>query len=204
MSPAPPADVAVEAAGHSPEGVGYFPPIGKMGIWWFLSSEVITFGGLLAAYIVQFWGSEKVHEAATHLSLPIGAVNTLILLTSSLTMVLAFGASDRGDARATRKWLTWTVLFGLVFLAIKGFEWSSEISAGFTPGEGIFWSFYYGLTGLHGLHVLGGVVVNALLLFAVASRGLQSVGGRIEYAGLYWHFVDIVWIFLFPLLYLTE
>ncbi|MFQ5915000.1 MAG: heme-copper oxidase subunit III [Nitrospinota bacterium] len=192
---------ASELAAHPPSDRAL--PIGKMGIWWFLASEIVTFGGLIGAYVIYFWGSERIVEPATHLSVPFGAVNTLVLLTSSLTMVLAFATAEKGDERGTRRWLSWTVLLGLAFLVIKGFEWGSEIASGFTPAEGIFWSFYYTMTGLHALHVLGGVVVNALLLRAAVSRGLHTVEGRIEYAGLYWHFVDVVWIFLFPLLYLT-
>jgi heme/copper-type cytochrome/quinol oxidase subunit 3 len=90
---------------------------------------------------------------------------------------------------------------GLVFLGIKAIEYTTEIRAGFTPGAGIFWSFYYTMTGLHGLHVLGGIVVNAVVL---ATEGASARNPqRVELAGLYWHFVDVVWIFLFPLLYLA-
>jgi heme/copper-type cytochrome/quinol oxidase subunit 3 len=92
-----------------------------------------------------------------------------------------------------------TILAGLAFLGIKAVEYTGEIAHGYTPGAGIFWSFYYGMTGLHALHVIGGIVLNAVLLLAARLRTAR----RVEIAGLYWHFVDIVWIFLFPLVYLS-
>jgi len=140
---------------------------------------------------------------AAHLSVPIGTINTFVLLTSSLTMVLAFAAAEKGDQKGMRTWLLLTVLLGLAFLIIKGFEWGSKIGAGFTPMAGSFWSFYYTMTGLHALHVLGGVVVNSILFLSALMGLLRGREHRVELAGLYWHFVDVVWIFLFPLLYLS-
>jgi heme/copper-type cytochrome/quinol oxidase subunit 3 len=180
-------------------------PSGKLGIWWFLSSEIITFGGLLGSYLVFRLAHPEWAEAADHLSVLVATGNTLVLLTSSLTMVLAFAAADHQQRQAVPKWLGMTVVCGLLFLFIKALEWSGKISHGLVPSASGFWSFYYAMTGLHALHVLGGVVVNALLWLA-ALRGrqpTQSLVRRIEVAGLYWHFVDIVWIFLFPLLYLS-
>jgi heme/copper-type cytochrome/quinol oxidase subunit 3 len=95
------------------------------------------------------------------------------------------------------------VLLGLGFLGVKAIEYTAEINHGFTPASGIFWSFYYGMTGLHALHVLAGIVVNAVLWIAALRGQLGDHAHRVELAGLYWHFVDIVWIFLFPLLYLA-
>src|SRR3990170_1415857 len=161
---------------------------GKVGVWGFLASEIMLFGGLIASFIVFRLGSGGWHGEAAHLSVPIAAVNTLVLLTSSLTMVQAFATAERGDQRGLR-----------TFLGIKAYEYTSEILAGFTPGTGIFWSFYYTMTGLHALHVLAGAVVNSILLGAGRFRNPH----RLELAGLYWHFVDVVWIFLFPLLYLA-
>jgi len=115
--------------------------------------------------------------------------------------VWAFVAAERGDAAGLRTNLGLTVLGGLIFLGIKAIEYTTEIRAGFTPSAGIFWSFYYTMTGLHALHVLGGVVVNVVVLVAAASSLKHP--HRVELAGLYWHFVDVVWIFLFPLLYLS-
>jgi heme/copper-type cytochrome/quinol oxidase subunit 3 len=176
---------------------------GKLGLWWFLSSEIITFGGLMGSYIVLRLAHPEWAEAAQHLSVVIATVNTAVLLTSSLTMVLAFAAVDHADDRAIRTWLGWTVALGLVFLLIKAFEWSGKLSAGIVPGVSGFWSFYYAMTGLHALHVLGGIVVNAVLLLVALRGRLWPIAHRVELAGLYWHFVDLVWIFLFPLLYLA-
>ena len=177
-------------------------PSGKLAMWWFLASEIVTFGGLLSSYIIFRAANPQWAEDAHHLSTAIATLNTVILLSSSLTMVLAFAAVDRRDDAGARKWLGLTVLGGLAFLVIKAIEWSLEISAGRIPGASGFWSFYFTMTGLHGLHVLGGVVINAALWIAAARGRLQPIASRVEYAGLYWHFVDLVWIFLFPLLYL--
>lgn len=178
-------------------------PTGKIGVWWFLASEITVFGGLIVSYVVVRLGGTGWSEAASHLNFPLGLINTFVLLTSSLTMVLAFAVVEERDAKRLRTFLWLTILLGLAFLIIKAFEYAGEFGAGFTPSAGIFWSFYYGMTGLHALHVLGGIVVNAILLIAVTRDILKPNEHRIELAGLYWHFVDIVWIFLFPLLYLT-
>ena len=174
---------------------------GKVGVWWFLASEIMVFGGLIASYVVFRLGGPGWAEASHHLSVPLASVNTLVLLTSSYTVVQAFVAAERGVARALRVYLGLTILGGLIFLGIKAVEYTAEIRAGFTPGAGIFWSFYYTMTGLHALHVLGGIVVNGVIL-ATEGVGLRHPH-RVELAGLYWHFVDVVWIFLFPLLYLV-
>ncbi len=172
---------------------------GKVGVWWFLASEIMLFGGLIVSFVVFRLGSAGWHGEAAHLNIPIGAINTFVLLTSSMTMVQAFAMAERGNPRGLRICLGLTILFGLTFLGIKAIEYTSEIRAGFTPSSGIFWSFYYTMTGLHALHVLAGVIVNFILLAAGRIRNPH----RLELAGLYWHFVDIVWIFLFPLIYLS-
>jgi heme/copper-type cytochrome/quinol oxidase subunit 3 len=174
---------------------------GKVAVWWFLASEIMVFGGLIATYVVFRLGGSGWAEASHHLSVTLATVNTVVLLTSSYTVVQAFAAAERGDTRAVRLHLALTILGGFIFLGLKAVEYTSEISAGFTPGAGIFWSFYFTMTGLHALHVIGGIVVNGVVL---ATAG-GSVGHphRVELAGLYWHFVDVVWIFLFPLLYLA-
>ncbi len=179
--------------------------IGKLGIWWFLASEIMVFGGLVSTYLLFRMASGGAWtELASHVNAKIGAINTVVLLTSSLTMVMAFDAIGSGQRSRTRFYLGLTVLLGLAFLGIKGVEYTSEIRHGFTPLSGVFWSFYYTMTGLHGLHVLGGIVANAAL-YVMAIRGTlwSGVQQRVEYVGLYWHFVDVVWIFLFPLLYLS-
>jgi len=179
-------------------------PTGKIGMWWFLASEIMVFGGLIACYILLRLASAGWAETAAHVSLRIASINTLVLLTSSLTMVLAFAAVEARDHQSVCRFLALTVLLGLMFLGIKAYEYSTELAQGFTPLAGLFWSFYYAMTGLHALHVLGGVTVNAvLLMMAVSGRAWAHVQHRVELAGLYWHFVDVVWIFLFPLIYMT-
>ncbi len=178
---------------------------GKMGIWWFLASEIMVFGGFIGTYILFRMASGGAWtQMAEHVSTPIGSFNTLVLLTSSLTMVKAFEAIDAERRRAARTFLAWTVALGLLFLGVKAFEYSREIAQGFTPLSSLFWSYYYAMTGLHGLHVLAGIVANgSLLTMAIRGTLWPRTQQRVEYAGLYWHFVDIVWIFLFPLLYLS-
>lgn len=178
--------------------------IGKMGIWWFLASEIMVFGGLIGTYILYRMASAGAwSEMAHHVSTGIGAINTLVLLTSSLTMVLAHAAIEDENRRRATLYLGLTVLGGLLFLGFKAIEYTTEISNGFTPLTGTFWSFYFTMTSLHGLHVLAGIIW-IFALFVMAARGTlwPHTQQRVEYAGLYWHFVDIVWIFLFPMLYL--
>jgi heme/copper-type cytochrome/quinol oxidase subunit 3 len=178
-------------------------PYGKVGTWWFLASEIPTFGGLLVAYIVLRLGSSGWGEASSHLNFYVALINTFLLLTSSMTIVMAHAAVQENDYKSVANFLGLTVLLGLGFLGMKAFEYSTEIRSGFLPSSGIFWSFYYGLTGLHALHVFAGVIVNFVLWLSAVKGSLAQCGHRVEFAGLYWHFVDIVWIFLFPLLYLA-
>lgn len=178
-------------------------PVGKTGTWWFLCSEIPVFGGLLAAYIVLRLGSSGWSDASSHLNFRIALTNTFLLLTSSMTIVMAHAAVQENNYRRVANFLGLTVLLGLGFLGMKGLEYSIEIEHGFLPSTGIFWSFYYGMTGLHALHVLAGIIVNFVLWIAALRGTLASHGHRVELAGLYWHLVDIIWIFIFPLLYLT-
>lgn len=179
-------------------------PSGKLAMWWFLASEIMTFGGLLGSFVLYRAAAGGWEAEAEHVSTRIAAFNTLLLLTSSFTIVQAHHAVEDGSRTRAARYLLLTVLLGLGFLGVKAFEYSGELRHGFTPTTAPFWSFYYGLTGLHALHVLAGVVANAALWFCAATdRGWAQVRHRVEYAGLYWHFVDVVWIFLFPLVYLT-
>jgi heme/copper-type cytochrome/quinol oxidase subunit 3 len=179
-------------------------PSGKLAIWWFLASEIMTFGGLLAAFVLCRFAGGGWEDAAAHVNTRIAALNTLVLVTSSLSIVQAHAAVEKRNRRWAARYLLVTVLLGMTFLGVKAFEYSGEIAHGFTPSSGPFWSFYYGLTGLHALHVLAGVIANAALwIVAVRGRAWAKVEQRVEYAGLYWHFVDVVWIFLFPLVYLS-
>ncbi len=176
-------------------------PAGRLAMWWLLVSEIMIFGGLLGSYLLlrvvnPQWGAE-----AAHTNLLAGSINTLVLLTSSLFVVLAHVATQRGDGRRAARYLMLTVLGGVLFLVIKlAFEYVPEIGAGYTPFRSVFWTFYYLATALHGLHVVAGMVVMLVLMPAVRrNQNLQ----RVEYAGIYWHFVDAVWIFLFPLFYIA-
>jgi heme/copper-type cytochrome/quinol oxidase subunit 3 len=170
---------------------------------WFLASEVTVFGGLIASYIVVRLGSSGWSEATSHMSMTIGTINTFVLLTSSLTMVLSLRAAESSDPRRLRMFLFLTILLGGGFLGVKFFEYSGKVASGLLLTSGPFWAFYYTMTGLHALHVLGGVIANLTLFFALLPRRRPRHGDRVELVGLYWHFVDIIWIFLFPLLYLT-
>jgi heme/copper-type cytochrome/quinol oxidase subunit 3 len=179
--------------------------VGKMGVWWFLASEIMVFGGLIGTYILYRMASAGAWaEMAHHVSTLIGSINTVVLLTSSLTMVMAHAAIEDENRRRAKLYLGLTVLGGLLFLGFKAIEYTTEISNGFTPLAGTFWAFYYIMTGLHGLHVLAGIIWNfALFVMALKGNLWPHTQQRVEYAGLYWHFVDVVWIFLFPLLYLS-
>ncbi|MEO6165107.1 MAG: cytochrome c oxidase subunit 3 [Candidatus Binatia bacterium] len=190
----------------NPQATTAFPsaePAGKNGTWWFLASEIPIFGGLIAAYIVMRLGSAGWSEASSHLNFTIALINTFLLLTSSMTIVMAHAAVQEQDLKRTATFLGLTIFLGLGFLAMKAFEYSSEISHGFLPSSGIFWSFYYAMTGLHALHVLAGIVVNIVMWIQALKGTLLHNSHRVELAGLYWHLVDIIWIFIFPLLYLA-
>ena len=172
-------------------------------MWVFLASEVMFFTGLIGAYIVLRLGHPHWPGSDGHLSVPMGTLNTLVLICSSTTIVLALAASQRGRMRAVRVWLLATVVLGSLFLGIKGTEYAAKFSHHIVPSTNVFWSCYFVLTGFHALHVLGGIVFNLWVLSLTRrEERWRSRGHRLELAGLYWHFVDIVWIFLFPLLYL--
>jgi len=176
-------------------------PTGRLGIWWFIASEVVIFGGLIATYVLQRWHHPEWSAEAGHTLSLAGALNTLVLLTSSLTMVQAHAAVVENKLKLAARNLSFTLLGGAIFMCVKVYEYSHEIAEGFVPAKSLFWSFYYTMTGLHALHVLGGMVAIAIVRSA-ALKGRAPQ--RVEYVGIYWHFVDIVWIFLFPLLYLAH
>lgn len=186
----------------------------KMGMWFFLLTEILFFGGMFLLYaIFRFQYAQAFHAAAREENLFLGSVNTVILLTSSLTIALAVAAVKRGENLLSSRLQAATILLGLAFLAIKVFEWRTKIILGIYPdssvllklgkGEILFFGLYYVMTGLHGLHVLVGCIVIAFMVFSTrretTNRGDYA---RLENTGLYWHFVDIVWIYLFPLFYL--
>jgi len=178
--------------------------IAKLGVWTFLATEVLLFGALFAAYAV-FRLEYPLLFRRDHLLLDrvLGTANTAILITSSFTVALAVAAARRGAARSLRLLLGATIVLAGAFLAVKYVEWGAEFAHGIVPSTDIFFSLYFVMTGLHGLHVLGGACVLGWVLF-LAVRGRISPERRapVEMAALYWHFVDLVWIYLFPLLYL--
>jgi heme/copper-type cytochrome/quinol oxidase subunit 3 len=186
---------ASNASVHVPTGV----PTARLGIWLFLAGELLIFGGLVVTFILlrsrhPEWGAHAGHTLGAA-----GAFNTMVLLTSSLTVVLAHQAAGLGKIVKAQRLLAVTLALGLVFLCVKAYEYNHELHEGFTPVTNLFWSYYYLMTGLHGLHVVGGLVA-----LGVVAVGARQHPHRIECAGMYWHLVDIVWIFLFPLLYLTS
>lgn len=182
---------------------------GKLGIWLFLASEVMLFGGLFSAYIMMRIGAAPGlwHAAVenAHLNVAIATVNTMVLITSSVTMVMAWASLMRKDKNRYKLHMGLTILLALVFLCIKAYEYNAKFTHHLFPSESTFLAIYFTLTGLHGLHVIGGILVN-LYLWGPGSKMWEKeperFTGRVECAGLYWHFVDLVWIFLFPVFYL--
>jgi len=186
------------ATGRSATGI----PTGRLAVWWVVGSEIVIFGGLIAAYLLNRFlhGSWEVSAAYTNTF--IGGANTFWLLTSSYFVVLAHAAAEKRDAKTARKYIWYTIGLGGLFMGFKSYEYATEISHGFTLFTSNFWSFYYTATGLHGFHVLCGMVIMAI----IAENDIKKERNwhRVENIGIYWHFVDIVWIFLFPLLYIAK
>ena len=177
----------------------------KIGIWLFLASEVMLFGALFASYILLRIGAPSWPEQSAILNVPLATLNTAVLISSSVTMVMAWASLVRGQLGRFKLYMGGTVLLGLVFLVVKYFEYSHKFHVGNFPSTSTFLAIYFTLTGLHGLHVLGGMVVNAWYVWPGSKMwriDRQQFTNRVETAGLFWHFVDLVWIFLFPVLYL--
>ena len=176
---------------------------GKLGIWLFLASEVMLFGALFSTYIILRTGAPEWPHG--ELNILLGAINTVILISSSVTMVMAWASLKLKDWAKHRLYLIATFLLAGVFLVNKYFEYKDHFDKGETPAHSTFTAIYFTLTGLHGLHILGGMVVMLYFLgpgTKLWKKNPDQFTNRIEYTGLYWHFVDLVWIFLFPILYL--
>jgi heme/copper-type cytochrome/quinol oxidase subunit 3 len=176
-------------------------PTGRLAVWWIIVSEIVIFGGLLGSYVMYRLAHDSWANQAAHTNTMAGAFNTLVLLTSSLSAVLAHKAASEGDGKKAAKLLGATIFGGAIFLTVKAVEWTHEISIGYTITSNTFWSFYYTAAGLHGLHVIAGMIIMGIVA-KDAAKGLEL--HRVELIGLYWHFVDLVWIFLFPLLYIAK
>jgi cytochrome c oxidase subunit 3 len=179
----------------------------KLGIWLFLASEVMLFGSLFSSYVLLRVGAESWPNQSSILNVPLATLNTIILISSSVTMVRSWAALKMNDLRKFKMHMGLTFLFGIGFMVVKGFEYGSKFAhvPPLLPSTNNFMGIYFLLTGLHGLHVLGGMIVNGYL-WGPGSRlwatEKEKFTNRVEVAGLYWHFVDLVWIFLFPVLYL--
>ena len=186
------------------------------GMWLFLATEVLFFGGLFLAYTVYRYSyPEAFRHASSHTLVVVGTINTAILLISSFCMVLAVQAAEQTKRFALFSWLTATAVLGVLFLVIKGFEYHHEIQQGLFPGpnfhfEGpdrpqakLFFCLYFVMTGIHALHVIIGIfLIGTYAVWALYARRLEPLRTSVDLLGLYWHFVDIVWVFLFPLIYL--
>jgi len=176
----------------------------KLGTWSFLASEIMLFGGLISAYVILRSGSaHMVVPPRSMMGIPLATFNTFALITSSVTMVLALAAIQEGNIAKFQRWLLCTIGGGIIFLCVKAYEYQHKWAEGITISSNLFGSFYYTLTGLHVVHVTGGLFLMAYLLWA-GTRGdfTPESHDRVECAGLYWHFVDLVWVILFPILYL--
>jgi len=188
-----------------------------LGMWLFLVTEILFFGGLFLAYMIyRMQYPQAFAEASHHLNVVLGGVNTAVLIGSSLTMAMAVWAAQLGKREAQMAFLAFTMVLGLAFLGIKAVEYSHKFHEGLVPGPNfrfdgdaqhaqLFFSLYFVMTGLHAFHMVVGLVIMAVL-FVMAWKGrfTKQYHTPVEVSGLYWHFVDIVWIFLFPLLYLID
>jgi cytochrome c oxidase subunit III len=186
----------------------------KLGMWLFILSELLLFGGMFILYSAyRYKNPVDFHHASRELEVLLGTFNTIILLTSSLSMAASVSALQRGQRKLSMVLLVATVALGLLFLVNKGFEWGTKIEHGIYPnspillarakGEILFYGLYFVMTGLHGLHVLVGVFVLGGMFMLIARDRINQVRFvPLENAGLYWHLVDMIWIFLYPLFYL--
>lgn len=178
---------------------------GKLGTWLFLASEVMLFGALFSTLVLLRVGSDAWPHGWELLNVPLATLNTFVLIASSMTMVMSWASLKLDRFSSFRLYLSITVLLAFLFLIIKFFEYGAKFEHHISPSTSTFYAIYFTMTGLHGLHVIGGIVVNLYLLLPGSSMWKTEPDrfvNRIECAGLYWHFVDLVWIFLFPILYL--
>jgi len=189
----------------------------KLGMWIFLITEVLLFGGLFCFYaIYRAWNPDIFHNAHKALDVRLGTLNTIVLISSSVTMALAIRWIQMGNKKRSRLYLIFTFLLALTFLVVKYFEYSHKFHLGQLPGKfytysgipgtnpHLFFSVYFTLTGLHGIHVTAGMLVIGWLILRTSKGDFsENYYTPVEMTGLYWHLVDLIWIYLFPLLYLV-
>ncbi len=175
---------------------------GRLGVWALIASEIVLFAGLLGSFILMRMIHPEWAEKARELNLYAGTLNSLVLLISNFFMMKASSAVADHREDDVKKFLSLTILLGFFFLLVKAYEYSGEFKHGNFPSSGGFWSFYFLMTGIHATHILGGLVALGILLNRAFHGTLESTKGRVALTGLYWSFVEVVWIFLFPLLYL--
>ena len=175
----------------------------KLGTWTFLASEVMLFGGLLSAFVILRSGSSHFWvPPRSMMGVPLATLNTFVLISSSVSMVLALAGIQEGSIEKFKRYMLCTIGGGCIFLVIKAYEYNHKWHEGITISSNLFGSFYYTLTGLHMIHVIGGIILLIGIYYQGASGYYAKNHDRVEAAGLYWHFVDLVWVLLFPILYL--
>jgi cytochrome c oxidase subunit 3 len=188
----------------------------SLAMWVFLVTEILFFGGFFLTYMIYRWQYARgFAHASLHMDILLGTINTAVLIISSLTMAMAVHSAATGRRRPLLGFLSVTIVLGFVFLGIKAIEYTDHIRHHLFPGPGfrypgpdgpaaqMFFSLYFGMTGLHALHMIIGIgIMTTLLVMSYRGRFSPEYYSPVEVSGLYWHFVDIVWIFLFPLLYL--
>ena len=177
----------------------------KVGIWLFLASEVMLFGALFSTYVLLRVAAPTWPHGYQILNVPLATLNTVVLISSSVTMVMAWASLMMKNFGKYKLYIGLTILLAFVFLIVKYFEYSAKFEHHLYPSNNTFLAIYFTITALHGLHVIGGIIVNSYF-WGPGSKMWQTdpqrFTNRVEVAGLYWHFVDLVWIFLFPVLYL--
>jgi heme/copper-type cytochrome/quinol oxidase subunit 3 len=200
-------DPAVDApkAHHPVYDYDSGPPVerGKFAIWLFLATEIMFFTGLIGTYVVLRAAAASWPHPYDRLAVDITAFNTFVLITSSWTMVRALQAAQKGDKGGLLRWLGATILGGSFFVGVQVYEYIQLVHHGNLPHVDIFWSTFYSMTGFHGLHVAVGVLW-LICVWVAAARGKYTARNHlgVELAGLYWHFVDLVWVLLFTIVYL--
>ncbi len=202
---------------HAAHAEHYDPEASKIGMWLFIFTELLLFGGMFIVYSVyRYLNPEAFFLAGEQLNTTVGAINTIILLISSMTIAMATSSIRKGNIWLTQQLLAVTLMLAVVFLVNKWFEWGDKVSHGIFPGSGVmletmsqgeilFFGLYFVMTGLHAIHILVGI---GLIVWTIVEVNKGLVNDHkydlLENSGLYWHLVDIIWIFLFPLFYLIH